>query len=103
LALVLHELATNARKHGALSVPEGRLSVSWQMRINGERRLLMRWKESNGPKVGAPTTRGFGTTLIEQTLRGHGGEANIHYDADGLICEMRLPLPQESRPHLGLP
>ncbi len=102
LALVLHELATNARKHGALSVPDGLLSVSWQMRTNGGRSLLMLWKESNGPKVSAPSARGFGTTLIEQTLRGHGGEASIHYDADGLTCDITLPLPNEVRPSLGL-
>ena len=102
LALVLHELATNARKHGALSVPNGLLSVSWQMRTNGERSLLMLWKESNGPKVSAPSAHGFGTTLIEQTMRGHGGEATIHYGADGLTCDIRLPLPQDI-PTLGVP
>jgi PAS domain S-box-containing protein len=102
LALVLHELATNARKYGALSVPNGQLSVSWQMRTNGDRSLLMLWKESSGPKVSAPRARGFGTTLIEQTLRGHGGEASIHYGADGLTCEIRLPLPQEVRPSIGI-
>jgi PAS domain S-box-containing protein len=102
LALVLHELATNARKYGALSVPHGRLSVSWQMRTDGERSLLMQWKESDGPKISAPTTRGFGTTLIEQTLRGHGGAATIHYGADGLTCDIRLPLPQEIRASGGI-
>jgi PAS domain S-box-containing protein len=102
LALVLHELATNARKHGALSVPDGLLSVSWQMRTNGGRSLLMLWKESNGPKVSAPSARGFGTTLIEQTLRGHGGEASIRYDADGLTCEITLPLPKDVRPSIGV-
>jgi two-component sensor histidine kinase/CheY-like chemotaxis protein len=95
LALVLHELATNARKYGALSVPNGCLTVSWQVRTNGGRRLLLLWTESGGPEVRAPNAHGFGSTLIEQTLRGHGGEASIHYGADGVTCEITLPLPQE--------
>jgi hypothetical protein len=94
LALVLHELATNARKHGALSVPYGRLSVTWQMRTNGCSSLLLSWKESNGPKVSAPSAHGFGRTLIEQTVRAHGGEASIEYRTDGLTCEIKLPLPE---------
>jgi PAS domain S-box-containing protein len=97
LALVLHELATNARKHGALSVPYGRLSVTWQMRTNGGCSLLLSWKESNGPKVSAPSAHGFGRALIEQTVRAHGGEASIEYRTDGLTCEIKLPLPEAAR------
>jgi PAS domain S-box-containing protein len=97
LALVLHELATNARKHGALSAPSGRLSVTWEVRRNGGQNLLLHWKESAGPAVRAPAERGFGSTLIEQTLRVHGGETSVHYGPDGVICEIRLPLPQETR------
>jgi PAS domain S-box-containing protein len=101
LALVLHELATNARKHGALSVPYGRLSVTWQMRTNGGCSLLLSWKESNGPKVSAPSAHGFGRTLIEQTVRAHGGEASIEYRTDGLTCEIKLPLPEAARSAAG--
>lgn len=101
LAMVLHELATNARKYGALSVPGGRLEVTWEMLTNGGRSLLMVWQESGGPKVSAPGTRGFGSTLIEQTLQAHGGTASLHYAADGVTCEIRLPLPQEARPSIG--
>ena len=97
LALVLHELATNARKYGALSVPRGRLAVTWEVRRNGGQNLLLRWAESNGPMVRAPTTRGFGSTLIEQTLRAHGGEASLHYRPDGVTCDIKLPLPREAR------
>jgi PAS domain S-box-containing protein len=96
LGLVLHELATNARKFGSLSVPRGRLSLTWQLRTNGARTLLLRWKESGGPEVKAPTTAGFGSTLIEQTMRGHGGDASIHYDAKGVTCEISLPLTGKS-------
>jgi PAS domain S-box-containing protein len=102
LALVLHELATNARKHGALSVPTGRLSVTWQMRTNGGCSLLLLWKESNGPKVSAPSTHGFGRTLIEQTVRAHSGEASVDYRTDGLTCEIKLPLPETARPGIGI-
>jgi PAS domain S-box-containing protein len=101
LALVLHELATNARKYGALSVSNGRLSVSWQMRTNGGRNLLLLWKESSGPKVTAPSERGFGSTLIEQTLRAHGGEASVHYNTDGVTWEIKLPITENTRPSIG--
>jgi PAS domain S-box-containing protein len=102
LALVLHELGTNARKYGALSVPNGLLSLGWGMRANATDHLLIDWKESNGPKVNVPSARGFGTTLIEETLRTLGGEAVIHCYANGLSCEITLPLPQEARPYAGL-
>src|SRR6516165_2356992 len=102
LALVLHELATNARKHGALSVPQGRLSVTWQMRTNGGCSLLLSWKESHGPRVSAPSAHGFGRTLIEQTVRARGGEASVDYRTDGLTCEIRLPLPEAARPSTGI-
>jgi PAS domain S-box-containing protein len=102
LALLLHELATNARKHGALSVPTGRLAVTWQVRTNGGCSLLLSWKESNGPKVSAPSAHGFGRTLIEQTVRAHGGEASVDYRTDGLTCEIKLPLPETARPGIGI-
>jgi PAS domain S-box-containing protein len=102
LALVLHELGTNARKYGALSVPDGLLSLTWGMRANATDHFLLDWKESNGPKVRVPSTRGFGMTLIEETLRTLGGEAVIHYRADGLTCEIALPLPQEAELPAGL-
>ena len=102
LALVLHELATNARKHGALSVPTGRLAVTWQVRTNGGCSLLLSWKESHGPKVSAPSAHGFGRTLIEQTVRAHGGEASVDYRTDGLTCEIKLPLPETARPSVDV-
>ena len=101
LALVLHELATNARKYGALSVPEGRLSVTWEVRTNGACSLCLTWKESDGPKVSAPRGHGFGRALIEQTVRSHGGEVSVHYHRDGLICEIDFPLPAHARGNTG--
>jgi PAS domain S-box-containing protein len=96
LGLVLHELATNARKYGALSVPSGRLSINWEMQTNGGRKLLLEWKERGGPNVTAPQGRGFGTTLIEQTLRGHGGEVFLNFGAAGVSCRVSLPLPEQT-------
>jgi PAS domain S-box-containing protein len=97
LALVLHELATNARKYGALSVPDGRLSVTWEVRTNGGCSLHLGWKESDGPKVSAPRGHGFGRALIEQTVQSHGGHVSVHYHRDGLTCEIDLPLSAEPR------
>jgi PAS domain S-box-containing protein len=94
LALVLHELATNARKYGGLSIASGRLSISWSMRTDGERELFLEWMETGVPNVSAPTSHGFGTTLIERTLESNGGEASIRYGVDGISCEIRLPLAQ---------
>lgn len=102
LALVLHELGTNARKYGALSVPNGRLSLRWRVRKDDGDQLLFDWTESASAKVVVPSARGFGTTLIEETLRALGGGAAIHYYADGLRCEMRMPLPKDTRPHPDL-
>jgi PAS domain S-box-containing protein len=102
LALVVHELATNARKYGALSGPDGRLSVTWETRTNDERRLVLEWRESASRKIAVPRERGFGTTLIEQTLKAHGGGASIRYGADGMSGTFTLPLPEQPRPRLGL-
>jgi PAS domain S-box-containing protein len=92
LALVLHELGTNARKYGSLSVPRGRLSVNWGMQTNGGRHILLDWTERDGPEVHAPSERGFGTTLIEQSLQADGGTASIHYGSEGLTCHIKFPL-----------
>jgi two-component sensor histidine kinase len=90
LALVFHELATNATKHGALASPEG------TVRLVGEisaRELRLLWHESGGPPVERPTARGFGTTLVERALaHQHGGRVELDWRRDGLVCHMRLPL-----------
>jgi PAS domain S-box-containing protein len=97
LALVLHELATNARKYGALSVPNGRLSLKWEIQTNCERGLVLEWAESGGPRVSAPRERGFGSTLIERTSKAHGGEASIRYGSHGVTARITLPLPEHVR------
>lgn len=95
LSLVLHELATNARKYGALSVATGRLSINWRLRQRARRELELTWTESGVPIVRAPTTHGFGTDLIRRSLEAGGGAADLHWGPDGMTCELRLPLPEE--------
>lgn len=96
LALVLHELATNARRHGALSVPDGRLSINWHTETHDGADLVVRWQETGVADVTAPSSQGFGSQLIERTLEANGGEASTHYNAGGITCDIRLPLPDAS-------
>lgn len=91
MALILHELGTNARKHGALSAPQGRIAVRWQVQPNNT--FQLHWRETGGPPVAPPSTQGFGTVLIENSLRAHGGEVTLTYAEGGLLCEISLPLP----------
>ena len=94
LGLVLHELATNAAKHGGLSLPEGRLELSWQLDgLPGAAPALhLRWRECNGPPVTVPTRRGFGRTLIEQGLQHDlDGSVTMDFAPDGLVCTMTIP------------
>lgn len=100
LALVLHELATNARKYGALSGMGGKLSVSWKV-SSCDSEIELHWRESRVQNVVAPISRGFGTKLIERTLRSCGGEAVMRYDPGGLTCELRLPLQGRVRRSYG--
>lgn len=89
LGLILHELTTNANKHGSLSTAEGLLEVAWSITEGG---LDFRWTERGAPMASAPTRRGFGTTLIEQGISAEGGEARSHYGPDGVTWHITLPL-----------
>lgn len=90
MALILHELATNAAKYGALSRAGGSLSVTW--RSEGGGTLLVEWLERGGPPVLPPTRSGFGTALIERSVPFDlGGEATIDYQPEGLLAKFRLP------------
>jgi two-component sensor histidine kinase/CheY-like chemotaxis protein len=96
-SMILHELGTNARKYGALSVAGGRLSVKWELlpgSRGGTESILLCWIERGGPLVHEPLRHGFGTMLIEKGLKTYGGEAELQYDPEGLICIIRLPLPK---------
>ncbi|WP_343897337.1 HWE histidine kinase domain-containing protein, partial [Craurococcus roseus] len=95
LSMALHELATNAVKHGALSAPGGRVSLSWS--VDGAAGLLrLRWEEAGGPPLAAPPKRrGFGSRVLEATLRVQlGGAVARNWEGPGLVCEAALPLPR---------
>ncbi len=90
LAMALHELASNAVKYGAWSVPQGRVSLTFAR--EGDR-LRVRWREERGPAIQKPTRKGFGTRLLTQGLaRELDGEVVLDYEPDGLTCtiDMRI-------------
>ena len=94
LGLVLHELATNAVKYGALSVDTGRVSVKWgEERKDGKHLFKVRWQEVGGPPVVAPVKRGFGGVLIEQSLP--DAAVQREFLPQGLICTIVLQLPED--------
>ena len=93
LGLVLHELATNASKYGALSSQAGTVHVKWSVQDqDGVPHLHLRWLERGGPEVKTPTRRGFGTRLIERSLSADGDSAVIEHDPAGLSCRLVMGL-----------
>jgi two-component sensor histidine kinase len=89
IAIVLHELTTNAVKYGALSVPAGRLQVEWSRAENGQ--LVLRWSETDGPPVKPPARQGFGTRVVDQIIRAElKGEARYDWRPAGLVCEISM-------------
>ncbi|MGU3539615.1 PAS domain-containing sensor histidine kinase [Methylobacterium sp. A54F] len=94
LALMVHELATNAVKYGALSVPAGRVGLTWTVAVDGaDPEVRMTWVEAGGPPVLPPTRKGFGSRLIERGLAGAiGGRVVLAYEPGGLVCRVAAPL-----------
>jgi PAS domain S-box-containing protein len=97
LAMVFHELATNASKYGALSNDEGRIAIDWQVDQSPQGdRMRLRWQESGGPTVTPPSRKGFGSRLIEGGLaQDLGGKVRLRYDPAGVSCEIVMPVPAE--------
>lgn len=93
LSLVLHELATNAVKHGALSDPTGQVRIAWSRARNGVgRRVLFRWSEEGGPGPRPSARRGFGTRLLTQLAEYElDGEAVLNFRPQGLLYELSFP------------
>jgi two-component system CheB/CheR fusion protein len=93
--LVLHELATNAAKYGALSRTEGRVLLSWQVRAGdgNQSTLSVVWQEENGPKAEPLPTKGFGSLLIDRAVP--GATVTREFRADGLRCTIEVPLSEE--------
>ena len=98
LAMAAHELATNALKHGGLSAPTGSVSVSWRVQGGMPGTLRLRWAEVGGPPVaGPPTRRGFGSRVLDGTIRGQlGGRVSLTWESTGLVCEMDVPLGRDT-------
>jgi two-component sensor histidine kinase len=94
VSMIFHELATNAMKYGALSVPGGRIHVTWTLdAAPGDRTYLCcEWREQNGKPVSLPQRRGYGTELIEGTSAHLGGKAELEYNPGGLAARIRIPM-----------
>jgi PAS domain S-box-containing protein len=93
MAMVLHELATNAAKYGALSTNEGRVSIQWGRRLNGHPpRLVLEWQESGGPAVIAPSEPSFGMSTIRDLIPYEfGGMVDLVLAPGGVRCRLELP------------
>lgn len=95
LALALHELGTNAAKHGALSVPGGSVDLKWE--ICPDRRFLLNWREKGGPPVTPPPHRGFGLRMIERALANDlEGKVTLTFNPEGLDCAIVATLPEHT-------
>ncbi len=108
LAMVLHELVTNAVKHGALSIPGGGVSVSWERESTGKASttLTLVWRELDGPPVATAFQRGYGTDLIRNLIPHElGGTVDLVFGSQGAYCRIEFPLEQvgfEQQPSLNL-
>ena len=93
MGLVLHELASNASKYGALSTDKGQVTVEWQLKDQVAKRvLLLTWTERGGPTVPKPTRQRFGTRLIERSMRTGSDKAELSYDPLGFSCRLEMVL-----------
>jgi two-component sensor histidine kinase len=93
LTLMMHELATNASKYGALKGSAGRVDVAWALQPGPPALVHLRWVESGGPPVRPPTRKGFGHSLIERGARYElDGEAELSFPEDGMTAELTFPV-----------
>jgi two-component sensor histidine kinase len=97
LSMILHEIATNAAKYGALSNEAGTVALDWEVTTeNAKPQLRLIWTEAGGPPVTAPVQRGFGSRLIERSARDQlGGEATVDFLPRGVVCTVSCPLDGE--------
>jgi two-component sensor histidine kinase len=98
-ALILHELATNAAKHGSLSVEGGTVSVRWSIDASvAEPTIVFQWRERGGPPVTPPERKGFGTVLLERAVPTSGTPPHFDYSREGFAYEVRATLAEQSQP-----
>ena len=97
LSMIVHEIATNAAKYGALSSDTGTVALDWEVLDDSDgRKLRMVWTEAGGPRVTAPVQRGFGSRLIERSARDQlGGEATVDFLPHGVVCTVSCALEGE--------
>ena len=93
MALLVHELATNAAKHGALSAAVGKLTIRWTL---ADRTFNLEWHESGGPRITSPTYRGFGLRLLSRALDQFDGTVKTIFEKTGLVCEIKATLPEST-------
>lgn len=98
LSMILHEIATNAAKYGALSNDTGRVALDWEVTTEAAKpQLRLIWTETGGPHVTAPVQRGFGSRLIERSARDQlGGEATVDFLPHGVVCTITCTLEEKS-------
>lgn len=95
LAMIVHELCTNAIKYGALSNDTGRVGIDWSIEeVGDKRRLTLQWREEGGPPVEKPERSGFGTRLIARGLSSEEGSVDMDFRKDGLVCTIETVLPE---------
>jgi two-component sensor histidine kinase len=94
LGMAIHELTTNAAKHGALGREEGRIEVEWKVVTkDGDCAFLCQWREHDGPEVSLPTNDGFGSMLLNRVLAQQiGADVDVRYDTGGFCLRMVVPL-----------
>ena len=97
MAMVIHELVTNAAKHGALSMKSGRVSVRWYRKLNGSAQLVLVWQETGGPRVEAPRKSGYGTGIVRDLIPYEfGGTVDLAFAPEGVRCLVQIPLDEPS-------
>jgi two-component sensor histidine kinase len=97
MALLVHELATNSAKYGALSIAAGRVAIRWSL---SNSRLDLEWREGGGPLVATPSHRGFGMRLLQRALEQFDGTVETTFEPTGLICKLSATVPDNTTPSI---
>jgi two-component sensor histidine kinase len=92
LAITVHELATNAAKYGALSLPGGSVRMTWSQSLDGQ--VAVCWMERGGPPVAPPTRNGFGSRVMKTLIEQAGGTIGFDWREDGPCCNLTIPKPE---------